>query len=243
MRYAKDPRVYEIFDRLRNENDPDVVRMATYCMTPQQDQASAQSALITNAGRHPTLAGSSQSAQPAAQAEQPAKPRRGFEELEQNSVDAIFQPGAAISSKQKPPNATQRVMTGPPPHGGQVQFSGKQTLLDPSQLPDDLFVGQKPLLEGELQDLGLGLTARITGAKNGVMTIKCSLGNGAIYIQNKVVVAAFFSGMSDIQALAAIGKLKQAKFAYFAKSFSYAASMSVEISNIETAIREYLDMR
>ena len=130
-----------------------------------------------------------------------------------------------------------------PQHGPGVIFSGKHVAVDPSELPEDLFSGLKPLLEGELQDLGLGMTARITCAKNGVMVIRSSLGKGAIYIQNKVVVATFFSGMSDIQALAAIGKLKQAHFAYYAKSFMYAATMSVEVSNIETAIREYLDMR
>ena len=193
-----------------------------------------------------------------------AKARKGFEELEQASqasqaqVDALFQPGQSISSSgqqrrlkqnfQTPmPNAFQTPIPGLPPRSPtgqlQVQFSGKQSPLDPSHLPDDLFTGMTPLLEGELQDLGLGMTTRITCAKNGVMIIRSSLGNGAIYIQNKIVVAAFFAGMTDIQALAAIGKLKQAQFAYYAKSFSYASSMSIEVSSIETAVREYLDMR
>lgn len=188
-------------------------------------------------------------------------PRRGFEELEQQqqaaNVDAIFKPGNVISGKHgklpdssrlpRPatplPGSTAAVPGNPqqPPSG--VVFSGKQQPVDPSELPEDIFTGLKPLLEGEIADLGLGMTARITCAKNGVLVIHSSLGKGALFIQNKVVVAAFFSGMSDIQALAAIGRLKQAKFAYYAKSFSYAATMSVEVSNIETAIREYLDMR
>lgn len=200
-------------------------------------------------------------------ADQAQKSRRGFEELEQRGgpdADALFQPGRVISGRHgklpPEPDVRPRIPTPPPmtplpsapstrpgtptqrPQSG-VVFSGKQGVLDPSELPEDLFVGLKPLLEGELADLGLGMTARITCAKNGVLVVHSSLGKGALFIQNKVVVAAFFSGMSDIQALAAIGRLKQAKFAYYAKSFSYAATMSVEVSNIETAIREYLDMR
>lgn len=193
--------------------------------------------------------------------------RRGFEELEMQqetgNADAIFKPGNVISGKQtklpesnrmlRPvtpiPNIPAPAPASAPAPGNPLQppsgivFSGKQTPVDPSELPEDIFTGLKPLLEGELSDLGLGMTARITCAKNGVLVVHSSLGKGALFIQNKVVVAAFFSGMSDIQALAAIGRLKQAKFAYYAKSFSYAATMSVEVSNIETAIREYLDMR
>lgn len=269
IRYTKDPRVYETFDRLRRDSDPDIARMAAYCMNPSPEMlgrpSNVPSAFISKSNRTGGTALYPVN-KPVPQEPPPAKPRKGFEELEQQSeVDAIFQPGASISGsgKQKKlppsfqtpiPGAFQSPVPGLPPAGGsssrlpapppsQVQFSGKQSPLDPAQLPDDLFAGQTPLLEGELQELGLGMTARITCAKNGVMTIKSSLGTGAIYIQNKAVVAAFFSGMSDIQALAAIGKLKQAQFAYYAKTFSYAASMSVEVSTIETAVREYLDMR
>lgn len=237
-------------------------------LTPRQTNVRITAGV---AGPLPPAARASQN--PAARQDAPQKPRKGFEELErQSNVDAMFQPGQVLSGKhsklpgeaeaqrtrtppQAPPpsqrqptplprnTATVPNLQGLPQHGPGVIFSGKHAAVDPSELPDDLFIGLKPLLEGELQDLGLGMTARITCAKNGVMVIRSSLGKGAIYIQNKVVVATFFSGMSDIQALAAIGRLKQARFAYYAKSFMYAATMSVEVSNIETAIREYLDMR
>ncbi len=282
IRYTKDPRVYETFDRLRRDSDNDIARMAAYCLNPTAEMLGRPSqpnpsAFLSKGTRIGIPTGSNSPArtqptqQQSAQHMQPTgatpKLRKGFEELEQVSeVDVIFQPGASItgSGKQKTLQPTQQspipgglpslIPTGNP--GGsstriksppQVHFSGKHSPLDPAQLPDDLFVGQTPLLEGELQELGLGMTARITCAKNGVMTIKApnfgKLGTGAIYIQNKTVVAAFFAGMSDIQALAAIGKLKQAQFAYFAKTFTFAATMNVEVSNIETTIREYLDMR
>ncbi len=257
MRYNRDPRVYETFDRMRKDADQDIARMAAYCLNPAPEPAAkpAPPSVYASGVRPvapPPLTQTQTGLQPLPQSpltqtgatEQLPKPRRGFEELEQpGAVDAIFQPGTAISGKHKRQTNTQVGLPPLPPNDGRVQFTGKQTPLDPAQLPEDLFAGMKPLLEGELQDLGLGMTARITCAKNGVLVVHSSLGKGAIYIQNKVVVAAFFSGMSDIQALAAIGKLKQANFAYYAKSFSYAASMSVEVSNIETAIREYLDMR
>ena len=247
--------------------------MATFCLSAPQDLTPKQTNVRITAGIAGPLPPAARATQnPAPRQDAPQKPRKGFEALEpQSNVDAMFQPGKVISGKhtklpgdgevqrtrtpQQPP-PPQRQQTPSPRNtaafsnlqnltqsGSGVIFSGKQVALDPSELPEDLFTGLKPLLEGELQDLGLGMTARITCAKNGVMVIRSSLGKGAIYIQNKVVVATFFSGMSDIQALAAIGKLKQAHFAYYAKSFMYAATMSVEVSNIETAIREYLDMR
>jgi hypothetical protein len=245
IRYQKDPRVYELLERMRREPDPDIARMAAYCLSApadlQLDQAQrtgmSQGAPRTDSS-FPT--GSVGMGVPVrGMPGQPARPpvARGFEALESAAqADALFKPGQTISGKHT------RLPDAPPTDDG-VLSSGKQTPLDPSQLPEDLFAGAKPLLEGELQDLGLGMTARITCAKNGVMLIKSSLGKGAIYIQNKTVIAAFFSGMTEIQALAAIGKLKAAQFAYYAKSFRYEASMNIEVSNIETAIREYLDMR
>ncbi|HLX63629.1 MAG TPA: hypothetical protein VKX17_20330 [Planctomycetota bacterium] len=246
IRYGKDPRVYEEFSRLSKDPDPEIARMAQYCQSaaaapppppaPVAQAASSFASGPSGTQRVPVSMGTRTGRTGAQQ-----KARKSFDPISHlapsANADLLFQPGATINTNagksRRPPEEIQ----------GGVMFSGKQSPLNPAQLPDDLFTGMKPLLEGELQDLGLGLTARITCAKNGVMVIKSSLGNGALYIQNKVVVAAFFSGMTEIQALAAIGKLKQAKFAYFAKSFTYAACMSVEVSNIETAIREYLDMR
>ena len=275
IRYTKDPRVTETFERLRRDPDPEVARMATYCMNPSPEMLGrpsqpVPSAFMPNASRGAGASSVNPALRTGPQEPVVNKPRRGFEELEQQSeVDEIFQPGAAISGSGRQKKLTQTYQSPipgmpapvmhqspglPTPHGApplpgtsdrlpKIMFSGRQAPLDPAQLPEDLFSGSTPLLEGDLQELGLGMTARITCAKNGVMTIKSSLGNGAIYIQNKTVVAAFFAGMSDIQALAAIGKLKQAQFAYFAKTFSYSASMSVEVSTIETTVREYLDMR
>jgi hypothetical protein len=236
IRYIKDPRVHETFERLRGDTDPDIARMASYCLNTPQDTALRIPEVPATKPR-PGATGVARANAPQPGGTVPGmprneKPRRGFEELESSAGADVFRPGTTISGKYAKPLEQ-----------GQVMFSGGHQALDPSALPDDLFAGLKPLLEGELQELGLGMTARITCAKNGVMKIKSSLGNGIIYIQNKIVVGAFFSGMTDIQALAAMSKLKQAQFAYFAKSFSYAATMSVEVSNIETAIREYLDMR
>jgi hypothetical protein len=246
IRYSKDPRVYESFDRMRKDPDPEIARMAAYCQDATiepQAKPDVRRTFASGSTRPPSPMATGISMRSTASGTQ-QKTRRGFEVLEkQPSLEQLFQPGAAINSGKHKKLPEERTSQPAPPPAGQIMFSGKQGVLNPAQLPDDLFAGMRPLLEGELGDLGLGLTARITCAKNGVMIIKSSLGNGALYIQNKSVVAAFFSGMVEIQALTAIGKLKQAKFAYYANSFSYAGSMNVEVSNIETAIREYLDMR
>src|SRR5205823_2474014 len=156
----------------------DIARMATYCQNAGVEQIAPQplpqgtrtgvASGPTGSVRLPVSAGTRTGRTGAQQTG-----RKGFETVARPNPDAMFQPGATISatrSKRPPPEDLQ----------GQVMFSGKQSPLNPAQLPDDLFAGMKPLLEGELHDLGLGLTARITCAKNGVMLVKSSLGNGAI---------------------------------------------------------------
>ena len=261
-RYAKDPRAYETFEKLRRDSDQDIAHMAALCMNPASEMSTRPPLPSTFAPHNlrAVAVAVSGTGNPLklGMTEKVSKLRKVFEELEQNApvnIDKIFQPGATISGKYKRLPQSQPLPQQPQsqapvskPHvpppvdpALPMVFSGKPILLDQSQSLDELVAGLKPLLEGQLHDLGLGVTVRATCATSGVLTIKSSLGEGAIYVQDKIVVAAFFSGMSDIQALAAIDKLKSATFAYYAKSFSYAASMSVEVSKIETAVREYLD--
>jgi len=96
------------------------------------------------------------------------------------------------------------------------------------------------MLEGQIQDMGLVATLSIVGTKEGILKIDGPF-EGRIFIKYRKIYTAAYNQKMDLEALAEMDLLKKGTFAFYAKEFSFEASLNLEISKLAAALERYRD--
>jgi hypothetical protein len=98
----------------------------------------------------------------------------------------------------------------------------------------------RPMLEGQLQDMGLVATISMVGGKEGVLKIDGPF-EGRIFIRYRRIVTAVYGQKIDLDALIEIDRLKKAGFGFFTQEFSLEGSLNLEIAKLAEVLQSFRD--
>jgi len=235
--FYTDPLAVETLERARKSKDPEIARLALAC---RRGLVAAEQQMVTE---------QQQMAEPEPQTPPPSaspgvgktlrKTRRGFEALEREQIDDVFQVGVAIGQGAAPaaPAAPAAAPVAAAPGLAQTQSAGHS-----QAYMNEL----KATLEGRVQDLGLAITVRIVGSKDGMLRIFLPENpeqDGRIFIRGKRVQEASYNGKSGMQALHALDRLKGALFAYYPANFTTDGSLDIECDKVQDALVRFRDQQ
>ena len=224
----KNPTAAEALERARAHKDPEVSRLALAALRglvaakqQQEEPAARSSGAARDSALMPATAGKS-GGQTA------IRSRRGFEELQSaEEVDTLFKAGAALGRKPGGTNANI---------GGAGEKDGA-----PAAPPE-----QRAVLQGQLKDMGLEMTIRMAGGKDGTLIIGApgpaaapGGGDARIVIRNKTIIYAAYQDKLGLEALAKIDGIKDAPFAYFTQLPAPNANMDIDIKDVRIAVQEF----
>jgi hypothetical protein len=98
----------------------------------------------------------------------------------------------------------------------------------------------RPMLEGQLQDMGLVTTLSMVGGKEGVMKIDGPQ-DGRIFIKQRRIIAAVYGQKTDLDALVEIDAVKKAGFGFYIQELSLAGALNLEISKLAEVLKSFRD--
>jgi hypothetical protein len=228
-RVHTNPVAAEALERMRNHKDPEIARLALAVVRGLAKQHAKESGAASEAvlekvvvPEAPAPKGNSVS----------GRLRRGFEELNSEAeIENLFQKGAGLGAGQKGTG----VGAGPPPP---ARASGLTRAVPPKPAAESS-ENLRPVLEGQLQDLGLENTVRMIGGRDGVLVITAETGESRIAIRGKKVISTIYDGQTGIEALVKTSQIEQAHFAYFTTMTMPNANMEVDIKEVGIAIRNF----
>jgi tetratricopeptide (TPR) repeat protein len=208
---------HEALDRARNHKDPEIARLALATLRGLAKQHANESGAAHDSVEKKNIPQAAKSGG----SHTSVRTRRGFEELQSEAeIGQIFQKGAGIGGGTPPARASGLTRAVP----------------KPASEPDP---AMKPMLEGQLQDLGLENTVRMVGGRDGVLIIQDQTGESRIAIRAKKIISTVCDGKTGIEALVKTSQIEQARFAYFTTLPMPAANMEVDIKEIQIAIRQF----
>lgn len=223
--FYTDPMAVATFERARKLKDPELARLALVCqrgiVAAEQQHTLDQEAVVEAELDAP--------ASNTAQITKGRKTRRGFEALDREQIDDVFQVGVAVGKNAPAPEE-------PAPLAA-----------SPTRLSERSVGEMKPTLEGRVEDLGLARTVRIVGSKDGLLRIfildavGAEMGEGRIYIRGKKVRQATCGDRAGIRAMHSMDRMTNAFFAYYPASFTSDASLDIEIDKVQDALLKYRD--
>ena len=224
-RFFKNPTVAETLERLRKEKDPDISRLALVSLRGIV-AAEAKPVPPPMPPPPPAAPAAPAAAAPAAAPAPPRrKPHRAFEALEEQiRVETVLRGGTGAST----PVAATNVAAPPAAAAAEAKPWAK---------------GGKPVAEGLLQDLGLVNTLMMLGTHDGVLKIDGPAGEGLIFVKNHLIADIFYAGRSDIEALAAIDSLKNARFAFYAGVPPPHSAVNLEVASVQNVIKSFRENR
>jgi hypothetical protein len=100
----------------------------------------------------------------------------------------------------------------------------------------------RPVLEGQIQDMGLAATLSMVGGKEGILKIDSTF-EGRIFIKLRKIVTAIYGQKTDIEALIEMDLLKKGTFGFFAKELAFDGPMNLEISKLAQTLEQFRDER
>jgi hypothetical protein len=213
----KNPMAIEALERARTQKDPEISRLALATVRGllaakhAQDELSGPPPTSPSASSLSPIAGKSGT--------NTAVRRRGFEELQgEAEVSSLFQRGAGIGGAR--PSGSTSGLT-------------RATPREPEPMPD-----VKPILEGQLEDMGLANTIRMIGGRDGTLIIGTPT-EARVTVRARKIIHCVLGELRGIEALAKIYEIQKAPFAYFTSLPAPPANCEVDIKEIEIAIREF----
>ena len=219
----KNPVAIEALERARMQKDPEIARLALATVRGllaakhHQDEQNGPPPASPSASSMMPVAGKSGGIT--------AVRRRGFEELQgEAEISSLFQRGAGIGGARS---------TGGNGTGGTSGLT-RATPRDPEPTPPDA----KPILEGQLEDMGLANTVRMIGGRDGTLIIGSET-EARVTIRNRKIIHCVYGELRGTEALSKIYEIQQAPFAYFTSLPAPPANLEVDIKEIELAIREF----
>ena len=219
-RYYQHPDAIEALERARKDNDSEISRVALVCLRGIVAAEKQQAELSTV---HETIV-----IPPPEKKESPtsirSKSRRGFEVLENEAqIQSLFQPGTFIGSTA-PDDEAVTVASSPI-----------------NENPDPIVLGIKPNLQGLLQDLGLIITLRMVGSKDGLLIFDAPAGLARIYIRDRKILGVLYAQKTDFEALVLIDEIKKASFTYYIMPVTSTSSLDLDIDKVKDALRQFRD--
>lgn len=223
--FYKDVNAAESLDRLRQSKDPDIARLALVCLRgivaaeQQRDPAppsgampAVQTSASSSSASYPA-SGSGTSPSVSGRQSGTRGIRKGFEALDVGQVDEVFKVGRMVGATTS------------------AQMQAVTPLNDTPQV--------RPTLEGELANLGLCTTLRMSASRDGFMTVQSPEGDGRIYVRRRRVIGATFGALQNLDALCKMDEMRNGHFAFYGVEYTIRDSMALEVDQLAEHISRH----